>query len=237
MANTAQTIVAQVAKWFPDAIFYKPTDTKVVALTIDDVPCPNDPDDSSTRLILDTIAQHNQQLDNPDQQVRGTFFVISDHLHDGTMIIQEMLAQGHEIANHGTADETTALTPASVFEQHLKIADRRISEFCHQPLRWYRPGRGLYTPAMLAALKTMPGYETRFALASMLPIDTFAPTNAPEFTIQYVSQFIFPGAILLLHGGTAVAAANTAIALKTILMRLQSQEYQVVTLSELWDKY
>ena len=56
MVNLPQGLVNSVAKIFPDAIFYKRTKEKIVALTIDDVPCINDPDDVGTELILDAIA-------------------------------------------------------------------------------------------------------------------------------------------------------------------------------------
>jgi peptidoglycan/xylan/chitin deacetylase (PgdA/CDA1 family) len=81
----------------------------------------------------------------------------------------------------------------------------------------------------------MEGYEPRFALASMLPVDTFQPTNDPTFTAWYVSQFIFPGSILLLHGGSVARSDNTALALGRILKQLKALNYRVVTLSELWD--
>jgi len=81
----------------------------------------------------------------------------------------------------------------------------------------------------------MPGYEPRFALASMLPVDTFKPTDDALFTAWYVTQHIFPGAILVLHGGAAERCQQTAKALTLILNELKQRGYRTVTLSELWD--
>lgn len=40
-----QELASGVSKLFPDALFYKPTQEKIVALTIDDAPTPEDPED------------------------------------------------------------------------------------------------------------------------------------------------------------------------------------------------
>lgn len=235
-----QQLVIQIARCFPEAVFYKATSQKVVALTIDDMPTPNEADDASSHLVLDAIAAHNQRIDlsnSPEerlrQRARATFFIISSHLSDQTEILGRIVEEGHEIGNHGTADETAASLQPKVFATQLNAAHQRIAKH-HQP-QWYRPGRGLYNKAMLQALQQMPSYVPRFALASMLPVDTLKPANDAAFTAWYVRQHIFPGAILLLHGGSLERCQQTAKALPLILTELSQQGYRVVTLSELWD--
>lgn len=242
MQTSRQRLVVQIARFFPEAVFYKPTSQKVVALTIDDMPTPGEADEGSTQLVLDAIAAHNQRIDlrnSPEERLRqcakATFFIISSHLSDQTEILDRIVEAGHEIGNHGTTDETAALLPPAAFAEQLHAAHQRISRQYHQPLRWYRPGRGLYNKAMLHVLQQMPGYVPQFALASMLPLDTFKPTNEAAFTAWYVSQHIFPGAILLLHGGSLERCQQTAKALPLILAELDQRRYRVVTLSELWD--
>jgi peptidoglycan/xylan/chitin deacetylase (PgdA/CDA1 family) len=230
-----QALLTQIAKTFPDAVFYKETTQRIVALTIDDIPTPNETDDRSTHLILDAIATHNQSISNPLDRVRATFFVISNHLCQETQLIQTILEQGHEIGNHGLEDVLVAAQYPEQFQQHLEQAHDCISGFCRKPLRWYRPGRAFYNPKMLEILKETPEYEPRFALGSMIPLDTNSWSEHPQFTAWYTSQFIFPGSILVLHGGTVTRSQNTAIALKSILKTLTEQNYRVVTLSELWD--
>lgn len=244
MKTSRQRLVIQIAQLFPEAVFYKETEQKVVALTIDDVPTPNDADDASSQLVLDALAKplqrriaaHDQSIEDPNRRARATFFIISSHLGEQSAIIERMVEQGHEIGNHGTADETTVLLKPDTFAEQLNTAHQRIARQYRQPLRWYRPGRGLYNKAMLHTLQQMSGYEPRFALASMLPVDTFKATDDPAFTTWYVKQHIFPGAILLLHGGSAERCEQTAKALPLILDELHRQDYRVVTLSELWDE-
>ena len=56
---------------FPEGLFYKKTSEKVIALTIDDMPTPNEADDASSRMILDAIATHSQSLEREgDRLVR-----------------------------------------------------------------------------------------------------------------------------------------------------------------------
>jgi peptidoglycan-N-acetylglucosamine deacetylase len=78
-----------------------------VALTIDDAPCRLDREDCGTRIILEAIAQHNQEYSHLEP-AKATFFIISSHLNPDSPIIAEIMAQGHEIANHGVIDETHA---------------------------------------------------------------------------------------------------------------------------------
>lgn len=226
-----QQLVTWIGQACSDAVFYRPTTERVVALTIDDVPTPNDPGDRSTQQILAAIANHT-----PSAQ--ATFFVISSHLSESATILAEMLAAGHEIGNHGVFDSTHAWLDAPTFEQQLIAAHDCLKAKTPQPIRWYRPGRGLYTPEMAAALRRLSqreGYEIRLALASMVPIDTFELMGNPQFTTWYVSQFVFPGAILVLHGGSQQRCRNTAAVLPPLLTALHHQGYRVVTLSQLWE--
>lgn len=226
-------LVALVAKIFPDAVFYKPTTDKIVALTIDDIPTPNEPDDRSTQIILDAIEEYNQQSKSPEDIVRATFFVITSHLTENSTIIEKILQQGHEIGNHGLGDETAAFLSEGEFARQLEFTDAKLTQLGQQPIKWYRPGRGLYNRGMLQILHQHAKYQPKFALASMIPIDTLSLTSNPKFTAWYVSQFIFPGPILLLHGGSRQRSKNTAIALKAIINHLKKQNYRIVTLTQL----
>jgi peptidoglycan-N-acetylglucosamine deacetylase len=236
--NLSQELVNGVAQLFPDAIFYKKTTEKVVALTIDDAPCPLDRGDCGTKLILEAIALHNQKYSQLEP-AKATFFIISSHLEPDSPIIAEIMAQGHEIANHGVIDETHALLTSRQFEQQLKEAHDRLLELTgSEGIRWYRPGRGFYNQTMLQAIANLTAeenYDLKLVLASMIPFDTFEITNHPWLTAMYTKQMIFPGAILVFHANSLKVAKNTAIALKDILEDLRQRGYRIVTVSELLD--
>ena len=238
MENLSQELVNGVAKMFPDAIFSKKTTEKVVALTIDDAPCPWDRGDCGTKAILDAIATHNQKYSNLEP-VRATFFIISSHLLPNSQIISEIVTRGHEIANHGVIDETHALLTPQQFERQLKEAHEKLLELTGSDgIRWYRPGRGFYNQTMLKAIASLTAkdsYDLQLVLASMIPFDTFDFINHPRLTAMYAKQMIFPGAILVFHANSTKVANNTAIALPMILEDLRQRGYRIVTVSELLD--
>jgi peptidoglycan/xylan/chitin deacetylase (PgdA/CDA1 family) len=167
--------------------------------------------------------------------VRATFFVITDHLNPGSTILQDILASGHEIANHGTTDTTPAILQPAQFARHFQEAHDRITELTQQPIRWYRPGRGFYNQAMVNQIRLTPGYESLVALASMIPFDTLQPLSSPNLNTWYLAQFIFPGAIFVMHGGSLERCSQTAQALPALLKLIDRQGYRVVTLSDLYD--
>jgi len=222
MVNFSQELVSGVARMFPGAIFYKKTNIKV-----------------GTRLILETIIKHNQKYPSL-QPVKATFFIISSHLKPKSNIIAEILAYGHEVANHGVIDETHALLTPLRFEQQLKEAHEKLLELTNgKEIRWYRPGRGFYNQQMIQAitkLTTKDNYDLQLVLASMIPLDTFDFASHPWLTTAYAKQMIFPGAILVFHANSLKVARNTAIALETILENLRQRGYQIVSVSQLWSK-
>ena len=231
-------LVNGVARTFPDAIFYKKTTEKIVALTIDDAPCLLDFDDRGTKAILEAIATHNQKYSHLEP-ARATFFIISSHLNPNSSIISDILANGHEIANHGVIDETHALLTPQKFERQLIEAHEKLLELTGgDRIRWYRPGRGFYNQTMLKAIANLTAnddYDLQLVLASMIPFDTFDILNNPWLTAMYTKQTIFPGAILVFHANSIGVANNTAIALSSILEDLRQRGYRIVTVSELFE--
>lgn len=227
MGIITQNLVACISQLFTNAIFGKQTSSKILSLTIDDV------GGNDTRKILELIDSFNQNIANEQERIRATFFVISDQVDD-SKILAEILNKGHEIGNHGHEDHFHAFLCPNDFEAEINKTHQILTANNQGKIKWFRPGRALYNSWMLKVLQEMPGYENKFALASMLPLDTFAIINNPKFTIRYVSQFIFPGSILLLHGGSPERTKNTVEVLSALLTQLREQKYQVVTLSELW---
>lgn len=227
--HVSQLLVTQIARAFPEAIFYRETLSPTVALTIDDV------GDPSTQLILDAIAKHNQEYLYMNRPVTATFFVITNYLKQPSLL-HEIIKGGHEIGNHGQYDRTHANLSAAEFEVEINQAHQIITSSKSIKVKWFRPGRAFYNKKMFRILLNMTasyGYHPQFALASMIPIDTYKLTNQPQFLLKYLTNFIFSGAILVLHGGTVERAKNTALVLQYLLQDLQQKNYQVISLSEL----
>ncbi|MEO0757896.1 MAG: chitin deacetylase family protein [Cyanobacteria bacterium J06648_16] len=203
----------QLAGWIaPGAVYFADTDAKVVALTIDD-----GPHAQTTEAILKTLAQYD---------VQATFFLLSDHLSSEASTVFRLVADGHELGNHLTADEPSIRLPPDDFERKLISADARLSAY--GPVQWFRPGMGLYNSRMVKAAQRR-GYQ--LALGSVFPYDTHIPLS--WFAVWFVLANVQPGDIIVLHDGPE-RGQRTAVALAQILPRLKARGYRVVTLSELF---
>ncbi|MEO0534570.1 MAG: polysaccharide deacetylase family protein [Cyanobacteria bacterium P01_A01_bin.123] len=231
MSLIQRSLVSGISQIFSEAVFYKKTSSKVVSLTIDDV------GDADTLKILDVIDDFNQNITDENKRISATFFVITDYLDDSGMMLDEILNRGHEIGNHGQKDHRHALLATAEFEHEVNQAHQILSRKSNANIKWFRPGQAFYNQAMLRTLKEMPGYYDKFALASVFPLDTFRPTDNPGFTLRYISNFIFPGSILVLHGGSPERTRNTVNVLSQLLIECKRKAYEVVTLTQLWESH
>lgn len=204
-------IIAQLTQRYPGALYSVRTQEPVVALTIDD-----GPDAVTTPQILDTLRQH---------EARATFFLITDRIDGNEAVVRRIVKEGHELGNHLTTDQPSIRLALFEFERQLREAHDRLSKFAK--VRWFRPGSGWYTRAMLAILND---YGYRCALGSVYPYDAWVPST--RFSVRYVLRRVEAGSIIVLHdhGGRG---RRTAAALTTILPELRRRGFRVVTLSEI----
>jgi len=187
------------------------TQTKAVALTIDDAPHAH-----VTPQILDILREN---------AAHATFFVLGDNIEDNEAILERMKKEGHEIGNHLERDYPSILLSPDEFKNQLCKVDEVI-----QPagqIKWFRPGSGWYNNRMLRQVQE---HNYRCALASIYPHDTL--TRSVWLISTYILTKLFPGGIIVLHDGKA-DRMRTAKVLKRILPILKSKGYRVVTLSEL----
>lgn len=195
----------------PNVLYSVETNDHAVALTIDDGPNPQ-----TTPLILDALRENG---------ARATFFLISTNVPGNEALVRRIVEEGHEIANHLTSEKPSILHSVAEFEAELVEAHEVLVQF--SPVRWFRPGSGLYNNAMLSTLEK---YDYQCALGSIYPFDAEVPSS--QFATRYVLWRVKPGAIIVLHdnGGRGERTAET---LSTILPELKEQGFRITTLSEL----
>ena len=208
-------IVTALAQRSPEVLYFVETQEPVVALTIDD-----GPDPVATSKILDVLGQHD---------ARATFFLITNRIPGNEEVVLRIVEEDHELANHLTTDEPSTRLAPSDFERQLLESHAALSGF--SDIRWFRPGSGWYSTAMLSILHKH-GY--RCALGSVYPFDPQLPSS--WFAARYGLQHVRPGSIIVLHDYGA-RGERTASALATILPELSRRGFSVVTLSELVDVY
>ncbi len=212
-----------IIKVAPGVHYFAETEDKVIAITIDD-----GPNSITTPKILETLNQNN---------VKVTFFLISERIKDNEFIVQEMIKSDHEIGNHLVKDEKSIFLSLEEFEQEFLTADKILNQFLSDnssKVKWFRPGGGWYNSSMLEIVKK---YNYQTVLGSIFPYDTHIPSSM--FASYQILANLQPGAIIVLHdsakdGQSGEWGERTNLTLKQILPEIKKRGYRTVTLSEMF---
>jgi peptidoglycan/xylan/chitin deacetylase (PgdA/CDA1 family) len=202
--------VNTLAQASPRVLYFYETEEPVIALTIDDGPA------RGTESILSVLAAHNS---------KATFFIITEKIPGYEETLTKMVAAGHEIGNHMTREQASILLNRREFEHELASAQQALKPF--GSVRWFRPGSGWYSAAMLDEVEAR---GLHIALGSVYPFDNYL--RSPKLIADHVLSHVRPGAVVVLHDAEGRGYA-TAQALNIILPELENLQYKVTTLSEL----
>ncbi|KAJ3347568.1 hypothetical protein HDU83_002031 [Entophlyctis luteolus] len=184
------------------------------SLTIDDSPS------EYTAEILNILREH---------RAKATFFIIGSNveaLENGGDLLSRMVSEGHELANHTWHDRPTIRLAPAEFENELQKVDEMLQQYQpNPPVKWYRPGSGVFTEEMLDIAESF-GYKT--VLGCRFPVDT--TSKDPRLNSWHVSSGIHPGAIVVLHDCRQWILET----LRILLPKLSEKGYESVTLSTLF---
>lgn len=195
----------------PRVLWHGPPGAHAVALTFDDGPHP-----SLTPRLLDVLARRG---------ARATFFLIGERVVGHEDLVARIVAQGHEIANHLMRDEPSVRLPLREFSRQLAEVTAMLQP--HQPVRWFRPGSGWFTPRMLDVAEAQ---GLRGVLGGVAGLHSGRPSD--RWIVPRVLRAMTPGAIGVLHEG-APSRAGVVAATDTVVATLQARGRALVTLSEL----
>ena len=184
----------------------------IAALTIDDGPFA-----TSTPAILDVLDA---------TESRATFFIIGSHVRGNEALMERLVSDGYEIGHHMLSDVPSHRLPIERFRQEFLQTHSIIRRFTNN-LRWFRPGSGFFTAAMLEVVRDF-GYKG--VLGDVYPFDAYIPSVA--FACEVIARAINPGSILILHDGR-VRGRRTARTLDRAIPALKLASYRLVTLTEL----
>ncbi len=190
-----------------------PATRKVVALTFDD-----GPDPQQTPQVLKILKQ---------AQVKATFFVIGRSVEAFPKVAQQIVAEGHIIANHAWSHRYhhfSAKAAAAEIDRTTAI----IEKVTGQANYWFRPPGGRLDNGLVQ-------YAQRDQQAVMMwsvdPRD-WEPGRSSRGIQTTVVRQTRPGGIVLLHDGGGPRQA-TIKALPGIIADLKKQGYEFVTIPEL----
>ena len=171
-------------QWFGPVARSFETSEPQVWLTIDDGPSP-----AHTMAMLDLLDRFH---------ARATFFVIGKNAEQHPQLVTEILARGHEIANH------TYTHPSASFWMAGPIRIAAEIDRCAELLRSGpdRPPRFFRAPAGLKNVFVHPELERRrLALIGWTVRGLDTVLRDPARVANRIVRGIKPGAIVLLHEG------------------------------------
>lgn len=179
----------------------------MVALTFDDGPSRN-----NTVKILEALKQHG---------ARATFFMVGYNIEGNEDIIKQMAEQGCEPANH-TANhgDLSKLDESGIHTEVDTVADK-IKALTGQNNVLVRPPYGATSEVVMSTL-------TEPVILWSVDTEDWKTRNA-QAVVSHIQNNVFDGCIILMHD----IYPETADAAVQIIEWLDSQGYQMVTVSEL----
>lgn len=151
-----------------------------IALTFDDGPHPE-----YTRQIMSVLKKHN---------VKACFFCIGSRAEDQGLLLREMIAEGHILANHSYSHNNLFdLKTARKMTADIQRCSRVIESHTGKKVRYFRPPFGVTNPALKRAVKKTGMLSVGWSLRSLDTMKTRRKT-----LMKRLSR-VKPGHIVLFH--------------------------------------
>lgn len=183
---------------------------KVIALTFDDGPHAD-----FTPKLLEVLRKHH---------IPATFFVVGKMVDKHPELVQQEIADGHEVANHTYNHYRLIGLDRKTVEDELTQGSEAIRRAVGQPSRLFRPPGGEYDRAVTDVAR-------RLKLIMVLWTDDpgdYALTSSELVSTRLDSE-LSNGGIILLHDGIPA----TLEALPKIIDKWKRKGYRFVTCSEM----
>ena len=192
-----------------------PPGVRQIALTFDDGPS------ESTPHLLDILDRH---------RACATFFVCGHNVRRLPAVAREIVARGHEIANHTDSHAALYLRSPSFIRREVLAAQETISAVTGIAPVWFRPPFGCRWPGLSGILEQQ---DLRLLMWSAIGADWRLPA---ERIVQRLMPAARPGAIFCLHDGRGLAVnpdiAATLASVRVIIPRLGESGFRFPTLSQ-----
>ncbi len=197
---------------FAELITRAETPDSVVALTFDDGPVP-----FFTDSVLATLDEFDAE---------ATFFVVGAGVQRNPDLAREIVARGHDLANHSFRHDPLLLKSPSFIRREIEATDALIRAAGHEGDIYVRPPYGKRLIGLPLYLRS----RDRPVVLWDLEPDTYH-AHADGMT-WHVLENVRPGSIILLHVEIPSRTEERS-ALREILSALRARGYRFVTLTEL----
>lgn len=186
-------------------------DGPYIAMTFDDGPNPE-----TTPRLLKMLEQRG---------IKATFFVLGSRAVASPNIIKQMIAQGHEVANHSWDHPQLPKIPVAAADKQIADTNAVIEQITGLKIHNVRPPYGAMTPALRAHLREK--FGSTFIYWSVDPLDW--KDRNPTIIHDRILKNVHPGAIILSHD----IHPTTVDAMPKTLDDLIAKGYKFVTVSQL----
>lgn len=188
-----------------------------IALTFDDVPY------DSYKKIINLLNSY---------EMKGTFLIISSFLtEEDKKVLVQAIKNGHQLANHGKTNSMHYLKSMKQLNHEVSDCQKLIEELYSEagvelpPVKYYRPGCGLFGRKMLNYLSKN---SYKLLLGSVYPNDPMVRSSIINY--YYLINHIGAGDIVILHD-----RKWTPNLLKMLLPYLKERSIESVTVQNLMD--
>ena len=192
-----------------------------VAFTIDDGFCGIDNADGcmldDTRKLLNKYNAH------------ATFFITGSHCKNTTLTsVNQLIDDGHEIANHSMMDWTYKNYSKADFKSDLLLTKKVLSQYNQKYSYWYRAPMGQLSNNMNEVL-----HENNMVhvLPDTFAHDTYIPD--PKWISKYILKRIKPGSIILIHMPEKNIRQWNYEAIELTLKGIQEKNMSILNLTEM----
>ncbi|MFJ7838914.1 polysaccharide deacetylase family protein [Lysinibacillus sphaericus] len=185
-------------------------DGKYIALTFDDGPSVK-----VTPRVLQTLAQH---------EAKATFFMLGSRVEMYPNIAAQVVAEGHEIANHTFSHPNLKKLTHNEMTEEINKTNKIIEAATGVTPTLFRPPYGIYNQDILNYTASE-NYTTIMWSVDSLDWKSRNPAAIKNEILNNIAN----KSVVLMHD----IHTATAEALPEILMALKKEGYEFVTVSEL----
>lgn len=196
---------------------YQPTGKKVV-LSLDDGPTSR-----YTGQILDVLREEG---------VHAVFFVLGANAEARPELVRRIVAEGHELANHGYSHTITSDSPEQVVVEEIRNTTLLLKDLTGQVTRWFRPPGGALSTSILKAAQVADHDVVLWNVDSQDWRAARGRRGAEAIAEEVLDPLPEPGSVILMHDGGGDRRA-TVEALTTIIRHLKAENYEFCTLNQL----
>jgi peptidoglycan/xylan/chitin deacetylase (PgdA/CDA1 family) len=188
--------------------------TNGITLTFDDGPHPD-----ITPKILEVLSKEN---------VKAAFFLIGKNAERYSSLVNEILQQGHTIANHSYCHQNAiGFFSESKLKEDFEKCNRIIKNISGKQPAFFRPPFGVTNPRYANVIKKLNLNSIGWSIRSM---DTKATSK--ELLLKKITSSLTNGSIVLLHDTQQV----TLETLPSLIQHCKSNNIKIVSLPELINK-